>query len=70
KDLSEKQLPRDVRAIVKSTYYDFVITLVRIIEIPDHMVYLVHMEDENSIKIVRVSEEYEMDVLEEFTKNR
>ena len=70
KDLSEKQLPRDVRDVVKRTYYDFVITLVRIIEIPGHMVYLVYMEDETSFKIVRVSEEYEMDVLEEFTKSR
>jgi hypothetical protein len=70
KDLSEKQLPHDVRDVVKRTYYDFAITLVRIIEIPGHMVYLVYMEDENSIKIVRVSEEYEMDVLEEFTKIR
>jgi len=68
--LSEKQLPRDIRAIVKSTYYDFVITLVQIVEIPNHMVYLVHLEDENSLRIVRVSEEGEMDILEEYVKAR
>ncbi|HEY4289277.1 MAG TPA: hypothetical protein VGN00_19385 [Puia sp.] len=70
KDGSEKQLPRDVRAIVKSTYYDFAITLVRIVEIPDHKVYIIHLEDENSFKIVRVNEDCEMDVLDEFTKLR
>ncbi|HXO76058.1 MAG TPA: PepSY-like domain-containing protein [Puia sp.] len=70
RDLTEKQLPRDIRAIVKSSYYDFAITLVRVVEIPDHMVYIIHMEDEKNIMIVRVSELGEMDVLEEFTKQR
>jgi len=68
RDLTEKQLPRDVRAIVKSSYYDFTITLARVIEVPDHKVYIIHLEDENNILIVRVSEFGEMDVLEEFTK--
>ena len=65
----ESILPRDTRAMVRSTYYDFTITLVQIIEIPGHMVYLIHLDDEKSNKIVRVSEEGEMDVLQEFQKH-
>lgn len=64
----EKKLPRDIRAVVKSTYYDFAITLVEIIEIPAHLVYLVHLEDTTNLKIIRVSEEGEMDIFQEFTK--
>jgi hypothetical protein len=65
---NESKLPPDIRAVVKRTYYDFAITLVEIVEIPGHMVYLVHLDDEKNHKIVRVSEEGEMDVLEEFSK--
>lgn len=65
----EKKLPRDVRAMVKSTYYDFTITVVEIVEIPNHLVYLIHLEDATNIKIVRVSAEGDMDVYQEFKKS-
>jgi hypothetical protein len=65
---SEKKLPRDVRAMVKRNYYDFTITLVQLVEIPGHMAYLVHIEDATSIKIIRVTDEGDMDVYQEFTK--
>jgi hypothetical protein len=64
----ENKLPRDVRAQVKSTYYDFTITVVELIEVGDRCAYLVHLEDASNIKIVRVTDEGEMTVLEEFTK--
>jgi hypothetical protein len=66
---SERQLPRDVRAQVKSVYYDYVITAIELVEIPEHMVYLIHLEDAVSIKIVRISDEGNMDVYQEFSKN-
>jgi hypothetical protein len=65
---SENKLPHDIRAIVKSTYYDFAISVVELIEVPDHCVYIVHLEDATNIKIVRVNEESEMDVLEDYIK--
>jgi hypothetical protein len=65
----ESILPRDTRAMVRSTYYDFAITLVQIVEIPGHMVYLIHLDDANNHKIVRVSGEGDMDVLQEFQKH-
>jgi hypothetical protein len=41
---------------------------VNIIEVPDHTAYLVHLEDKNSLKIVRVNQDGEMDVLTDLTK--
>jgi hypothetical protein len=64
----EKKLPRDVRGMVKRAYYDFAITLVQVIEIPGHIAYLVHIEDATSFKIIRVTEDGDMDVYQEFTK--
>jgi hypothetical protein len=64
----EKKLPREIRAMVKRNYYDFAITLVQVIEIPGHLAYLVHLEDATSFKIIRVTDEGEMDVYQEFTK--
>jgi hypothetical protein len=64
----EKKLPRDIRAMVKRSYYDFAITLVQVIEIPGHLAYLVHLEDATSFKIIRVTDEGDMDVYQEFSK--
>jgi|HubBroStandDraft_1064217.scaffolds.fasta_scaffold74582_3 hypothetical protein len=64
----ETQLPFFISDVVKRTYCDLAITHVNIIEVPDRTVYLVHLEDEKTFKIVRVSEEGEMDVLHEYTK--
>jgi hypothetical protein len=68
KFFGEDKLPTDVRATVKSSYYDFSITVVELIEVPGHFVYVIHLENAANIKIVRVSEEGEMDVLQEYTK--
>ena len=64
----ENVMPRDVRSMVKSQYYDYTITLVE--EIEERMkplVYVVHLEDSTTLKNVRVSER-EMEVLEEYKK--
>ena len=42
-----------VAICVKAPYFDFAIKLVEIVEVPDHKVYLVHLEDCNYSKIVR-----------------
>jgi hypothetical protein len=64
----EFQIPHFIRDVVKRTYYDLAITFVNIVEVPDHKAYLVHLEDKKTLKIVRVNEEGEMDVMNEFTK--
>lgn len=64
----ENVMPRDVRGIVKSQYYDYTITVVE--EIEERMkplVYVVHLEDSTTIKNIRVYDR-EMEVLEEYVK--
>lgn len=64
---SEKQLPKDVRSQVKSVYYDYTITCVQEFTFTGHHVYLVNMEDEKTILIIRISDG-EMDVFKEYKK--
>ena len=68
KHYSEEKLPRDIRKVVKSTYFDYTITGIEEVESHDNLVYIVHLEDPTSIKNVRVSKDGEMDVMQEFTK--
>ena len=41
---TEKELPRDIRALVKSTYYDFAITWVKEVTQFQSLVYVVHID--------------------------
>ncbi len=65
---NEDKLPRDVRVSVKRTYYDYTITLVEEIRTSDANAFLVHMHDETTWKIVRVSSEGEMELIQNFNK--
>lgn len=64
----ESQLPHFIRDVVKRTYYDYTITHVDIIEVPDHVGYLVHLDDNNTLKTVRVSDEGEMEIVSDLKK--
>jgi len=66
---SEDKLPRDIRASIKSRYSDMVITVVEEVQTIDGMVYIVNMENKSNIKILRVSNEGEIEILEEMMKN-
>jgi len=53
----ETKMDHDIRALVKTVYYDYNITLVEEIEQPAQpVVYLVHMEDKLSLKNIRICE--------------
>jgi hypothetical protein len=66
----ENVLPRDIRGIVKSQYYDYTITLVeQIEETQKPLVYVVHLENATTLINVRVSER-EMEVMEEYRKSQ
>lgn len=52
----EKELPYNVRNLVRSNYYDFGITWVKEVNEADAVVYVVHLEDEGSWKEVAVQE--------------
>ena len=64
----ETQLPHFIRDVVKRTYYDLSITGVIIASVPEHTAYIMNLEDKDQLKIVRVSDEGEMEVLHEYTK--
>jgi hypothetical protein len=65
---TEKELPKDVRAQVKSVYYDFSISTVEEITFPEHLVYIIHMQDDTKWMNVRICDG-EMDIMQEFFKN-
>ncbi len=64
---TEKELPKDVRAQVKSVYYDFAITTVEEITFPEHLVYIIHMQDDTKWMNVRICDG-EMDIMKEYLK--
>lgn len=65
----EASLPRDIRHAVKSTYYDYNILHVQEITAGDKTAYLVKIEDETSIKTIRVTDN-EMDEYISFQKSK
>jgi hypothetical protein len=65
---NEDKLPRDIRAIVKSTYYDMSITVVEEIQVPANMFYIMHLEDKANIKIIKVSQQGEMESIDDLKK--
>jgi len=67
---NESQLPYFIRDVVKRTYYDLAITSVTIVEVPNHMAYLMNLEDSSTLKVVRVNEDGEMDVLKDLVKSK
>jgi hypothetical protein len=68
KTYNEWKLPKQVRHVVKGTYYDYTITQVEEIDRPgEHKVYLVHMYDATTWKNVQVRDG-EMVIVEDFKK--
>jgi hypothetical protein len=63
----EKNLPPEIRSIVKPTYYDYTISRVEEIHVNDKIIYLVHIQNETSLKTVRVCNG-EMELMEEFNR--
>jgi hypothetical protein len=64
----EKNLPFEVRDVVKRKYYDYSITGVNEILVEDKTIYIVLIQDGSNWKKVSVYDG-EMKVLEDFNKN-
>jgi hypothetical protein len=64
----EDKLPRDVRRAAKSTFFDLNITLVEEVQTNSGHVYIVHMEDKANIKILKLNDDCDMEVMQELTK--
>jgi hypothetical protein len=69
REYSEKQLPREVRHLIRSTYYDYAITGVSEVEQYNiaGIVYITYLEDETSFLSIMVHEG-EITVREHFNK--
>ncbi len=66
---TEDKLPKDVRSIVKSKYYDLAIYMAEEVQTVDGKGYIVYLEDKSQIRIVKVSSENEMETMTELVKN-
>ena len=65
---TEHELPSDVRASIKSTYFDFAITLVEEVQTNYGVIYIVNLEDKSNIKILKVNDLGEINILLETIK--
>lgn len=66
----EKKLARNIRAQVKSTYYDYKIYIVQEIEMPDRpTIYIINLQGDTDWKKVRLCQG-EMEVMEEYKKGK
>ena len=63
----EKKMDPDLRAMVKSTYYDYTISGIEEVHVQDQTLYLVHMQDENTWKKLLIADG-DMQVVEDFNK--
>lgn len=66
---NEEKLPRDIRSLVKSTYFDFDITLVEEVHTIEGIEYIVYLEDKINIRVLKVTEEGGMEVFQELNKS-
>jgi len=65
----EDKLPKEIRHMVKSTYYDFNIFLVNEVKVGTAKVYLIKIEDTTSFKTIRIDDEG-MTETEAFNKSK
>ncbi len=65
---NEDKLARDIRAEVKSTYYDFQIVMVEEVRTNEGYEYIIYLEDKSGFRIVKVSKEGEMELLQDLEK--
>lgn len=68
---AENKMPFEVRDLVKSKYYDYSIYFVEEVETVDSNgmpTYVVHLEDKNNIKLIRVNDG-QMEAWKEYVKN-
>ena len=64
----EGKCPRDIRAAVKSLFFDFDIILVEEVDNREGAEFIFYLQDKSSIQIVRVTKENEVEVLNMFDR--
>jgi hypothetical protein len=64
----EKNLPAEIRAIVKPVYYDYTISRVEEVHTDNKIIYIVHVQNDSSLKTLRICEG-EMDLIEDLPRS-
>jgi hypothetical protein len=64
----EDKCPRDIRAAVKSLFFDFDIFLVVELDYIGGVEFVFYLQDESTIRIVKVNKENEVEILQEFDR--
>ena len=65
---NEDKCPRDIRAAVKSLFFDFDIFLVEELQNIEGVEFIFYLKDKSIIRIVKVSKESEVEILQDFDK--
>jgi len=65
---AEDKLPESVRAAVKSVYFDWKIIIVQEVRTNFGMVYIINMEDNSNLKVLKVNSRGEMETMLTLTK--
>jgi len=65
---TEAGLPREIRAQLKSIYYDYTISRVNEITLGKQLIFLVQIQDGNTLKTIRICDG-EMETVEEMEKS-
>jgi hypothetical protein len=64
----EDELPRDIRTRIKSTYFDFTITLVEEVQTTEGTEYVVYLEDKSTIRILTLNRDGDIQTVQEMEK--
>ena len=54
--LTESKLPKDVRKLVRSTWYDYAIASIEEIQVDHNFIYIVHIHEGDDWKMIRVAD--------------
>ncbi len=64
----ENKLPRAIRNLVKSAYFDFDISMAEEVQMNEGIEYIITLEDPSGIRVVKVDRQGELEILQELDK--
>jgi hypothetical protein len=65
---NEFKLPTDLRAAIKSTYFDMDIKQIEEVRYPDDVAYIVVLQDKSSIKVLKINQDGEAKILQDLNR--
>jgi len=65
---TEDKLPRDLRATVKSVYFDWNINVAEEIRTNEGVIYLVYLENKSNFRVLKLNSDNEMETFENIVK--